>query len=778
MRFESTAHAWTQFEVPTSITVNETFEGARNFVVTSMDIAMLRPSTATPDVRARIWSSTGTHLYTSSQSSTISSGTITPTESHFTNCSFGSGVTITRGTTYRFGAWANGDIRYGRRASGLQVRRELSNLLTENSNAGTGTVVDISNVEGDTNTSSVIRVNYIHVPSAPTNVSQTSNTSSSITIGWAAPTSNGDSAITGYRVRINFGPWIEKTSSATSHQFTGLSAGTTYSFQVVALNSATSIMGTTSLAGSNSGSTRDATPVWSTATTLAPTTLGVSTTRTVVASPATTYSILTQSGGTGTYTISTVNGQGRISGTPTATGTASITVRATNNTVSADRTFTMVVNPPAPVFTDATVASPAIRDASYTDGVAATDATSYSVRNSANTGAGTLPAGLSLNTSTGAITGTPTTLGSTSFRIRATNVTGSTDTASLTIVVNPPAPVFTDATVASPAIRGVSYSDGVVATDVTGDESYSVFSGALPTGITLNTSTGAITGTPTVSGTYTFVLRATNVTGSTNTSTLTIVVNSPTPTVPTLIVSRNGLVYNLSGSSTIVSGSVASFNIDQRVSTDGGITFGSWTNFSNPTGSSYNINFDSVIQRSYQFRVRAVSDSNVVSSYNTSVTFHTPNVPLIPVNPIVLTKNEKIVTVDWDPFRTNANTIANYNGAVISGYEVEERYSSDNGVTWTPYSNIASTNASTTVFTTNDLLIAKTYQFRVRANSDVGFSAYQESSFTVFISAYGQRRTSSTFAAIETARRFDGQNWQIVSIAKKFNGTAWVDIQN
>ena len=56
--------------------------------------------------------------------------------------------------------------------------------------------------------------------------------------------------------------------------------------------------------------------------------------------------------------------------------------------------------------------------------------------------------------------------------------------------------------------------------------SYAIQTGALPSGVTLNTSTGEITGTPTQKGIYTFTVRATNEGGTTDTSTLTITVYS------------------------------------------------------------------------------------------------------------------------------------------------------------------------------------------------------------------------------------------------------------
>jgi hypothetical protein len=83
-------------------------------------------------------------------------------------------------------------------------------------------------------------------------------------------------------------------------------------------------------------------------------------------------------------------------------------------------------------------------------------------------------------------------------------------------------PTWSDQTISSSASVGTAYSDGVNATNAA---SYSVFSGALPGGLTLNTSTGAVTGTPTEPGVFNFVLRATgSFEGTIDTATQTITV--------------------------------------------------------------------------------------------------------------------------------------------------------------------------------------------------------------------------------------------------------------
>ena len=123
--------------------------------------------------------------------------------------------------------------------------------------------------------------------------------------------------------------------------------------------------------------------------------------------------------------------------------------------------------------------------------------------------AGTLPPGLAFNSTTGAITGTPTTVFSGSYTVTAYNVTGKSTSNAFTIncgytpIISYTSPdqylVNTAITTLTPTNSGAT---------VTGTWSVSP---SLPTGLTLNTSTGVITGTPTVlSSTTNYVVTTSN----------------------------------------------------------------------------------------------------------------------------------------------------------------------------------------------------------------------------------------------------------------------------
>lgn len=134
----------------------------------------------------------------------------------------------------------------------------------------------------------------------------------------------------------------------------------------------------------------------------------------------------------------------------------------------------------------------------------ATGATSYSIAS------GSLPPGISLNTSNGSISGTPS-AGSTqtfNFTLNATNAGGSTASNTFSITRYQALPSWTDSTLSSDLRVGVFYSDSVQASNAS---SYS--SSGLPSG-GLSHSSGAVSGTPTTTSTIFFSISAFNADGA------------------------------------------------------------------------------------------------------------------------------------------------------------------------------------------------------------------------------------------------------------------------
>jgi len=158
---------------------------------------------------------------------------------------------------------------------------------------------------------------------------------------------------------------------------------------------------------------------------------------------------------------------------------------------------------------------------------------------------GSLPAGASLNSSSGAISGPFTAVASnttSTFTVRATSNSQTADR-SFNITVN--SPTFTFAT-ASGSIGTIfdsgrsSYSlSPVTATASSGTVSYSIPTGSLPSGLSLNSSSGAITGTANSVGSNTtsnFTIRATTSTANaTADRAFSITVNAPVVTTYTSV---------------------------------------------------------------------------------------------------------------------------------------------------------------------------------------------------------------------------------------------------
>jgi hypothetical protein len=137
--------------------------------------------------------------------------------------------------------------------------------------------------------------------------------------------------------------------------------------------------------------------------------------------------------------------------------------------------------------------------------------------------------GLAFNTSTGAITGTPTSVSSsTVYTITATNSCPSTTTATVTVAVNAPPTALSYGTPTASYCNGTLISDNTPSFTGSAATSYAISPNITTnTGLTFNTSTGVISGTPTtISAATTYTVTVTNACSNT-TTTISVAVLAP-----------------------------------------------------------------------------------------------------------------------------------------------------------------------------------------------------------------------------------------------------------
>ena len=364
---------------------------------------------------------------------------------------------------------------------------------------------------------------YTDKPGTPAAPTATAGATSA-TVTWTASASN-NSPITGYVVT----PYLNGTAqtpvsydaSTTTRTLTGLTAGGSYTFTVAAVNAVGTgsaspqssavvpytLPGAPTIGTATAGDSA-ATVTWTapasngfTAVTgyvVTPYIAGVAQTPQTFSSTATTQTVTGLTPGTSyTFKVAAVNAAG--------TGPASAASAAV--TVNAGPSLTFAAPPSGEV------------GVAYSDQLTATGGTG-SLTWSVSTGS--LPPGLTLNASTGLLSGTPTTSGSYSFTVMVTDTVGGTATkpTTLTVVAAP--------SLANPAPPsgqvGVAYSDALSVSGGIGPFTWTVFGGSLPAGLTLNASTGLISGTPTATGLSSVTVKVTDANGKSATQTLSLTI--------------------------------------------------------------------------------------------------------------------------------------------------------------------------------------------------------------------------------------------------------------
>ncbi|HEV3298088.1 MAG TPA: malectin domain-containing carbohydrate-binding protein [Planctomycetaceae bacterium] len=221
---------------------------------------------------------------------------------------------------------------------------------------------------------------------------------------------------------------------------------------------------------------------------------------------------------------------GVLSGTPAAGtgGKSTLTFTASNGVgTAASQTFTLTVDQAAAITSANAATFVAGKSGKFT-----VTATGYPKPTWSE--AGTLPSGVTFNTSTGVLSGTPAagTGGTYSLTFTATNGVGTAASQTFTLTVKQ-VPAITSANTAN-FVVGQSGSFTVTATGF--PASTFIESGTLPKGLKFNKTTGVLSGTP-AAGTannYALTFTATNSAGKSTAQAFTLVISNAAPAVAPL----------------------------------------------------------------------------------------------------------------------------------------------------------------------------------------------------------------------------------------------------
>ena len=207
---------------------------------------------------------------------------------------------------------------------------------------------------------------------------------------------------------------------------------------------------------------------------------------------------------------------------------------------------------------------------------------------------GSLPAGLTLNGTSGVISGTPSAAGTSNFSATVQDSAGASASQNLSITIN-------GVTSSSFAITTTSFANGAVGqpyqqtiTTVNANTcaaissvvTFTVSAGALPSGLSIQGAT--IAGTPTLPGTFSFTLMAVSQCGTTASASLKITI---TGTAPLMTVSPSLLLFTVQQGATnipanqqiAITSSGAAFSYVATASTNSG---GNWLTITSSTSGT------------------------------------------------------------------------------------------------------------------------------------------------------------------------------------------------
>jgi hypothetical protein len=236
----------------------------------------------------------------------------------------------------------------------------------------------------------------------------------------------------------------------------------------------------------------------------------------------------------------------QISGTPTTAGLFFTSISANNgNGQGAIVVFMFTISAAGPL---PSLTSPAF----LTTAQGAAMSYSITATNSPTSFTATgLPSGLTLNSSTGVISGTPSAAQVATITLTASNSYGSSLPRNLILTVGSFSAITSPTTLTG--TTGVAFASSLAASN--SPVTYSLT--GLPSGLSFNSTTGAISGTPTTAGVYTLIAGATNALGAGPTTTVTLSVAGASAAAGSIA----PLIVAAPQSQTVTVGSTATFSV-------------------------------------------------------------------------------------------------------------------------------------------------------------------------------------------------------------------------